>query len=180
MPPALPRPPGCFLCLPIRPWPALTWPLFFLFFFRSARWGGRAGTSGQAGGAPADSRSNGPTLKIARECQTKGTCSRRPGSSDQTRGPSRLEDRAREQVPGLLAAHALCNSRVVIVPNCALVTPLCGERGSPDCTGTLTGARRQLGESRWKARKSLDTGPARPARPGRAPQCRDVAWLIAR
>lgn len=50
MPPALPRPPGCFLCLPIRPWPALTWPLFFLFFFRSARWGGRAGTSGQAGG----------------------------------------------------------------------------------------------------------------------------------
>merc|ERR1719507_2450908 len=32
-PPALPRPPGCFLCLPILPWPWLTCPLSFLVFF---------------------------------------------------------------------------------------------------------------------------------------------------
>ena len=34
IPPALPRPPGCFLCLPMRPWPALTCPLFFRFFLK--------------------------------------------------------------------------------------------------------------------------------------------------
>lgn len=25
-PPAIPRPPGCFRCFPMRPWPLLTWP----------------------------------------------------------------------------------------------------------------------------------------------------------
>jgi len=34
IPPALPRPPGCFLCLPMRPCPALTCPLFFRFFLK--------------------------------------------------------------------------------------------------------------------------------------------------
>lgn len=33
IPPALPRPPGCLRCLPIRPWPWLTWPRSFLVFF---------------------------------------------------------------------------------------------------------------------------------------------------
>lgn len=32
MPPALPRPPGCFRCLPMRPWPWLTWPRSFRVF----------------------------------------------------------------------------------------------------------------------------------------------------
>merc|ERR1719259_142865 len=32
-PPAFPLPPGCFLCLPILPWPWDTWPLNFLVFF---------------------------------------------------------------------------------------------------------------------------------------------------
>ncbi|CAN1838690.1 hypothetical protein LINPERHAP1_LOCUS35525 [Linum perenne] len=32
IPPALPRPPGCLRCLPTRPCPALTWPLFLRFF----------------------------------------------------------------------------------------------------------------------------------------------------
>ncbi len=32
-PPALPRPPGCFLCFPIRPWPWETWPRSFRVFF---------------------------------------------------------------------------------------------------------------------------------------------------
>lgn len=31
-PPALPRPPGCFLCFPTRPWPAETCPRFLRFF----------------------------------------------------------------------------------------------------------------------------------------------------
>lgn len=48
MPPALPRPPGCFLCLPTRPWPALTWPRFFRFFFRSAGEGVRRGPGSEA------------------------------------------------------------------------------------------------------------------------------------
>ena len=38
-PPAIPRPPGCFRCLPMRPWPALTWPRFFLFLLRPAHRG---------------------------------------------------------------------------------------------------------------------------------------------
>ncbi len=32
-PPALPRPPGCFLCFPIRPWPWETWPRNLRVFF---------------------------------------------------------------------------------------------------------------------------------------------------
>ena len=33
-PPAFPRPPGCLRCLPTRPFPALTCPRSFRFFFR--------------------------------------------------------------------------------------------------------------------------------------------------
>lgn len=32
MPPAFPRPPGCLRCLPMRPWPWLTWPRSFRVF----------------------------------------------------------------------------------------------------------------------------------------------------
>ena len=35
-PPALPRPPGCLRCLPIRPWPADTWPRFLRLALKPA------------------------------------------------------------------------------------------------------------------------------------------------
>lgn len=45
-PPALPRPPGCLRCLPIRPWPADTWPRFLRWALNPAEITSGGGGSG--------------------------------------------------------------------------------------------------------------------------------------
>lgn len=136
-PPALPRPPGCLRCLPMRPWPADTWPRFLRLALKPAcATYKQARRSGDDGGGGSRSSNSGSCTKPRSGGRPR--CYRRPP-------PSKAVLKVHWR-PCRAAAAFRTPSAVVCTPRlCAAPQPPAGRRWrTPEARGM-----------------SCDRGPAR-------------------